>query len=109
MNPVFVEAVKSVLIWLLSFGAGWLVSHGVWTNAQATTYVTAGAMAILSFAWAQREWILARTRMLVALMPGIHTEDAVNAHIADKTLANPTIMTPPSTVPGVPVPPKVGP
>lgn len=107
MNPVFYEAAISVLIWLLSFGSGWLVEHGVWTSGQAKSYVAAAAAGLLSFAWAQRNVIANRVKLLVALMPGIHTEAAVNAHIADK-LPTPTLLTPPNTSPGVPVPPKAG-
>lgn len=104
MNPVFVQAATQVLIWVLTLGSGVLVEHGVWSSNDAKSYVAAAATGILSLAWAQREAIQARVRMLVALMPGIHTEDAVNAHIADKTLPNPTVLTPPNTVPGVPTP-----
>ena len=101
MNPVFVSAAVSVLIWLLSFGSGWLVAHGVWTASDAKTYVAAAAMGILSLGWAQRNIILARLKMLVALMPGIHTEDAVNAHLA-ANLPTPALSTPSNPSPGVP-------
>lgn len=102
MSPAFVAGATSILVWLLSFGSGWLVAHGVWTQADAKTYVAGAAMGILSFAWAQRNWVIARMKLMIALMPGIHTENDVNAHIADKTLQNPTILTPPNTTPGVP-------
>lgn len=109
MNPLFVSAATSILIWLLTFGSGWLVEHGVWSSGDAKTYTAAAAMGLLSFAWAQRVWVKDRLRLLVALMPGIHTEDAVNAHLADKTLPNPTLLTPPNTPPGVPLPPTTPP
>ena len=102
MNPLFVDALKSILIWLLTFGSGWLVSHGVWTSANATVYVSAAAMGILSLGWAQRNVIMNHLKILVALMPGIHTMDAVNAHIADK-LPTPALLTPTDTAPGVPI------
>ena len=107
MNPLFIQAATQVLIWLLTLCAGVLVEHGIWSSSDAKTYVLAAAMGILSFAWGQRMWVLARVKMLVALLPGIHTEDDVNAHIANKALPNPTILTPPNTVPGIPLPPKV--
>ena len=106
MNPLVVSALSSILIWILTLGAGILVEHGIWTQADAKTYVTAAAMGILSLAWSQRNVILNRVKLLVALMPGMHTEDMVNAHIALK-LPTPALLTPSNTSPGVPADPIV--
>lgn len=101
MPPLLQEALMSILRFVLALAAGWFVGHGIWTQAAATTYVEGAALAILSLAWSQRNVIIQRTKLLVALMPGIHTEDAVNAHLAAK-LPTPALSTPPSTSPGVP-------
>ena len=102
MNPVFVAAITSILRWALAIGAGYLVKAGIWTQGDATSYVAAAALAILSLAWSQRDKIVSRTQLLVALMPGMHTEQQVMAHIADK-LPTPSLLTPANTSPGVPV------
>jgi len=100
MNPLVVSAISSILIFILTWASGFLVSHGVWTNGDATSYVSAAALGIISLVWAQRNVILARVKMLVALMPGVHTEQAVIDHIANK-LPTPALLTPPMTSPGV--------
>lgn len=101
MNPVLQAALFSILRWALAIGAGWLVNHHIWSASDAETYVAAAALAILSLAWSQRNVMLSRAKLLVALMPGMHTEDDVNAHLAAK-LPTPALTTPSNTSPGVP-------
>ena len=105
MNPLWEASLGSILRWALAIGAGYLVHKGIWTSGDATTYVSAAAMGILSLAWSQRDKIIARAKMLTALwMPRGTTEAAVDAHIA-AGLPTPALSTPSNTAPGVPAKP----
>lgn len=103
MNPMAVAAITSILRWGLAIGAGYFVHKGIWTSSDATTYVEAAALGIVSLAWAQRAWFVARVKFLTALwMPHGSTENDVNARIAAK-LQTPAISTPANSAPGVPL------
>jgi hypothetical protein len=108
MNPVVTAALSSILRWVLALGAGYLVKAGIWTGSDAQTYVAAGALGLLSLVWSQWDKITSRIQFLTALSRGPSTEAAVNQHIA-MGLPTPTVFTPPSTIPGVPVPPELPP
>jgi hypothetical protein len=83
MNPLYAAAVGSILRWALALGAGLLVEHGIWTQADATLYVTAGAFALVSLGWSQYQKFIARQKIVtaVSLVPGL-TELQLEAHIA---------------------------
>lgn len=103
MNPILSAALGSILRWALAFGAGWLVQHGIWTQADASTYVAAAAMGLLAFGLSLWNKYKGRVTLLTALtMPAGTTEDAVHAKMASG-VPLPTITTPSSTVPGVPL------
>ncbi len=104
MNPIASAAITSVLRWALAIGAGYLVNHGIWTQADATTYVAAAALGLVALGLSLWDKYKTRIKLLTALtMPAGTTEDAVDAHIAAK-LPTPSVTTPPDTVPGVPKP-----
>lgn len=80
-------------------GAGWLVQHGVWTEADATTYVAAAAMALVALGWSLWSKYRGRVKLLTALtMPQGTTEGQVKAHIAGGGLT-PAVSTPTNIVP----------
>lgn len=100
MNPLLQAALSSILRWLLAFVAGYLVRAGIWTGSEAEAYVAAAALAILSLAWARRDDLRNRVKLLVALLPGIRTEDDVNAHL-QANRPTPPLTTPSNTPPAI--------
>jgi hypothetical protein len=84
MNPLLQAAVASILRSALLVGAGWLVEHGVWTSANADIYVTAAAMAAVSFGWSIWTHYRARIKFLTALeSPVGATEAHIDARISE--------------------------
>lgn len=84
MNPILSAALGSLIRWVLAIGAGYFVEHGLWTQADATIYVTAAALGVLSLGWSL--WVKYRGRItfLTALeMPKGATEADVKATIAE--------------------------
>lgn len=67
MNPIAAAALGSVFRAGLMFLAGWLVQRGVWTGAEAETYVTAAAIALVTLAWSIWNKYKGRIRLLTAL------------------------------------------
>jgi hypothetical protein len=103
MNPLWQSAILSILRWGLTLLAGGLVHKGVWTAPEASTYVEAAALGLLTLAWSQRNVWMTRVRFLVALMlPHGSTESEVVATIKSGAVT-PSVLTPPDTVPGVPI------
>ena len=52
MNPLIAKSIGSLVRTALSVSVGaWLVSRGVWTDAQATEYLTAFAAIAVPTAW----------------------------------------------------------
>lgn len=51
MNPLAQEACLAILRWLLTLGAGYFVSKGIWKPEDANHYVMAGSVALLTLAW----------------------------------------------------------
>ena len=106
MNPIASDAIGSILRWALALAASYLVEHGIWTQAQATTYVAAAALGLLALGWSFWSKYRARVKLLTALyLPKGTSENGMNAHIAMGNLT-PSVMTPPDTAPGVPLPPS---
>jgi hypothetical protein len=84
VNPVVQSALGSILRWALALGAGYLVEHGVWSEGEATTYVTAAVLALLSLLWSLWQKYHERVKFLTALdMHAGATEADVKAVIAD--------------------------
>lgn len=103
MNPLAQAAITSAVRWALAIGAGYFVHKGIWTSGDATTYVEAASMAVVSFAWSQRNVIVQRAHFLMALMMHNATENEVKLAIKAGE-PTPALTTPPDTVPGVPKP-----
>lgn len=83
MNPILASALGAILRWLLAFGAGVLVEHGIWTQEDAATYVAGAAVALLALGWSLWNKYRGRVKLLTALaMPKGTTEATVVKHIA---------------------------
>ncbi len=51
MNPLLSAALSSILRAVLMVLAGWFVRKGIWTDANATEYVSAAVVALLALGW----------------------------------------------------------
>lgn len=98
MNPILQAAVGSVLRWALSLAAGFLVERGVWSQAEASTYVAAAVLGALSLGWSLWSKYHGRIRLLTTLSEAGLSEDAIKAHIAAGG-ATPSVSTPSTDVP----------
>ena len=102
MSPLVQEALASVLRWGLALAAGWLVQHGIWTQAAATMYVAAAALALVSLGWSVWQKYVARSKLMTALiMPAGRTENDVARKIASG-IGVPSVTTAKDVVPLVP-------
>lgn len=84
---LLLEALGSIVRFLLAFVAGYLVQHGVWTQAAADTYVTAAATAIamglISLGWSLWQKYRAHIDLLTALsLPAGSSQDQVKERVA---------------------------
>lgn len=52
MNPVLSAAIGSILRHFLTMGSAYLVTRGIWTQEEASTYVAASAMFLIGVGWA---------------------------------------------------------
>lgn len=105
MNPLLTSALTSALRWALAILAGYLVKHGIFSDDLAERCIEAGIPALLALGWSLWEKSNARKKVLTALMMPIgSTENDLKAHIASGA-PTPTVFTPPSTAPGVPLSP----
>ena len=84
--------------------ATWLTKHGICSDSDASKYVDASVVALLTIGWGLYQKYQSRVKFLTALMPGPKTEDEVNAHIVSGAVT-PSVFTPTNTVPGVPAKP----
>lgn len=103
MNPILSAALGSMLRFLLVGVASWLVSHGIWSDAEAKQYIEAGVLFLLAVIWSLWTHYRTRIKFLTALMPGPKTESEVKEHIKSGE-PTPSVNTPPDTIPGVPKP-----
>lgn len=67
MNPVLSAALGSILRWALVFLAGYLVKAGIWSGAEAETYVTAAVLGLLGLGWSLWQKYKSRIKFLAAL------------------------------------------
>jgi len=99
LNPILQEALGSIVRWLLTGAAGYLVSKGIWTQDNATTYVSAAAVAILALVWSLWQKYKSRSKLLVALAsPTPMTEHQAEAKVSQS-------MAPSTSMPKDVVPP----
>jgi len=67
MNPILQAALGSIARWALAIFAGWLVKAGIWTESEATSYIAAGALAIVALGWSFYQKYKSRITFLSAL------------------------------------------
>jgi hypothetical protein len=83
MNPLLQSALGAIIRWALTFGAGYLVSKGIWTQEESAVYVTAAVTGVLTLLWAV--WKRYRDERLVntaLAMPGGATRTEAHEVIA---------------------------
>ena len=110
MNAILMQILMGMAQTALAAMGGYFVAHHWITGEQENTFIQwglthAAIYAPIAIALGLTLWnkYRGRVKMLVALQPGVHTEDQVNQIIKSGQLT-PTILTPPSTQPGVPHP-----
>ncbi len=67
MSPMLSAALGSIIRWALSLVVPYLVSAGIWTADEATTYVTGLSLAILALGWSLWQKYRSRLKFLEAL------------------------------------------
>lgn len=67
INPLVAAALGSVFRWALTFGAGWFVSKGIWTQDESTTYVLAASAGAVALLWSVYQKYKTRVQFLNAL------------------------------------------
>lgn len=83
MNPVLSAALGSILRWGLAFLAGYLVKAGIWSGAEAETYLTAAVLGLLGLGWSLWQKYHDRIKFLAALdAPSGTTEQALKTDMA---------------------------
>ncbi len=55
MKPMFTAVVGSILRHLLTLAAGYFVSQGIWTEAEAASYVAGIVLALVGLLWSLYE------------------------------------------------------
>lgn len=99
MNPLTSEALASIIRWLLTFAAGWLVQHGIWTQAKAETYVASAALGLIALGWGLWQKYSSRLTLVTALsMSHASSEDDVKGRIASG-VGVPSVSTPADVTP----------
>lgn len=99
MNPLATEALASIVRSILKIGAGYLIAKGVWSAGDASTYVEAAALAVVSLGWSCWKTYSSRLKLMTALVsdPGT-TEKDVEQTIASGA-RTPSTMTAKTDIP----------
>ncbi len=108
MNPILVQILMALAQTGLAAVGGYLVAHHIITASQADSltkdllgHLVLALPLLAGLALTLWNKYKGRVKLLVALQPGVHTEDQVN-QIIKSGAATPTITTPSNTSPGVP-------
>ena len=108
MYPILMQILMALAQTGIAALGGALVAHHIITGDQEQTLtaslLTHVALALpVALALALTLWqkYKGRVKLLIALQPGVHTEEQVDA-IVKSGAVTPTILTPANTVPGVP-------
>lgn len=73
MNPILSAALGSILRHFLTMAFAALVTRGIWTSEDATTYVTAAALGILGLGWAVYQKYATHLKIIAALSAPVGT------------------------------------
>lgn len=108
MNPILAQILMALAQTALAGIGGYLVAHHIITASQADSltkdllgHVALALPLVAGLGLTLWNKYLGRRKLLVALQPGVHTEDQVN-QILKSGAPTPTITTPSNTSPGVP-------
>lgn len=111
MNPLLVEALKSIFRWILTIAATYLVSRGIWTQENAVVYVGAAATALVTLLWSLWQHYGMRLKFVTAASEAGLSEHQIEAMVKDPGVVNPPVSAPknevpvaPAALPVVPVP-----
>jgi hypothetical protein len=63
MNPLAAAAIGAIIRFFLTIGAGYFVSKGIWTQAEAGDYVAAATLALVGLGWSL--WQKYKTRLFI--------------------------------------------
>lgn len=84
MNPLLADAVGSVIRFALAGVFGYLVTKGVWTEAQASAFLSAAVVGLLTLGWA----LWTRYRSRVKFLTAAATPYAVSEHQVEKMISD---------------------
>lgn len=99
MNPILKEALGSIIRHVLGFGAAFLVTSGVWQQADAEKYVAAAAIGILAVGWSLWQKYKSRIKLLTALgTPATMSEEQLENGIRSSA-KKPQVSTPKTDIP----------
>jgi hypothetical protein len=98
-------------------GAGLLVEHGIWTDAEAKTYVGAAALALAALLWSlyQKYWHRLKLVTAMGLPAGTseqHVEAVIDSPLVSKpptTITKDEVVRPLQMKSGEPIPPSLPP
>lgn len=83
MNPLVVAAISSILRFALAGLFGYLVSRGVWTNAEADVYLAAAVPALIALGWSAWNNYKDRRKLVTAMASsGPVSENQVDTLVA---------------------------
>lgn len=82
MDPNLEKALGSIARWVLNLAVPFFVSSGIWTPEDATTYVAAGGLALVSLAWSLWEKYKSRLEFVTALSTGPTTEAKIEQMVS---------------------------
>lgn len=84
LNPLAAAAIGSVLRFGLAAVFGYFVRKGIWTDAEASTYITAAVSGLLALGWGLYNKYKGRVKLLTALAtPHPTTEAHVEQMVAN--------------------------
>jgi hypothetical protein len=99
-NPMFQEAVKSLLRHVLTIGAGYLVARGIWTQDEATSYVGAAALALIGLGLALWDKYISRSKLVTALAtPTLISEKQAATLASESRETRPPVSMPKDRIP----------
>lgn len=100
MNPLLQEALASVIRHVLGMAAMFLVSTGIWQQADAEKYVAAAALAVITLGWSFWQKYKSRIKLLSALSePAPMSEGQLENKLAAGVTAAPSTATSKADVP----------
>jgi hypothetical protein len=93
MNPLAVDLILSVLRWALASVGGWLVAHGIWTQAQAESFAIAASLGLLSLGLSLWQTYSKRRKLVTALSLPLGCTERDVEYAIDRGRATPSVTT----------------